>query len=651
MEKLKFRQIHLDFHTGEKVPDVAKYYSNDEFGSMLKASHINSINLFAKCHHGMFYYFDSKFAVHPNLKQDLLPMMIDTCQKNNVDTALYISAGIDEYMANLHPDWICRDRQGKTMWTKEYLDPGFRMLCFNTPYLDVLKAQTEEILTKFPTIKEVFFDICDERVCFCPSCLNDYEQAGIDLDDQEAIKQHAKSVYRRYYQEINELVRRINPNLRIFHNMGNIVKNDPDLIHSNTHGEIESLSTGSWGYDYFPLNVTYIRQTGMDLVGHAGKFHTSWGDYGGYKHPNALIYETALHVAYGAKSLIGDQLHPSGKFDRYTYESIGKAYSRIERLEPWLEGVKPLVDIGVVSQDCMGRSFKPTGDIGASRILMQGHYLFDLIDMYSDFSKYKIIILPDSIEIHESDFAKYKEFLDGGGKLLASGISGTKQGSFVFDLGAHMLGKDPVKPTFVEIDDTLQTIHGVKATMYEDSYLTELTGTLLMSKVEPYAKRTVTNFSSHLYNPYGQKKHSGITQGKDGIYLCWEVFKDYYINGSLWAKEIVLSLLDRLIDQRPQLTTNLPSCGIVTLFDQPDHHRMVNHLLYAVPVLRGDVQVIEDIVPVRQIENHIRTEKKVLRVFLAPEGTPLSFVQEKGVVSYTVPEIACHAVVILDYES
>lgn len=649
MQKLKYRQIHLDFHTGEKVPDVGKEYSNDQFADMLKKGHINSINLFAKCHHGWFYYFDTKFAVHPTLKQDLLPMMIDTCEKNNVSPAVYISAGIDENMANLHPEWISRDPQGKTMWTKEYLDPGFRMLCFNTPYLDVLKAQTEEVVTKFKSAVEIFFDICDERICFCPSCLKDYEREGIDLNDYEALAQHAKRVYHKYYTEINDLVHRINPEVRIFHNMGNIVKNNHELINTNTHAEIESLSTGAWGYDYFPLNATYIRQTGMDFVGHAGKFHTAWGDYGGYKHSNSLIYETGLHVAFGGKSLVGDQLHPSGKFDSFTYESIGKAFSRIEALEPWLDGVKSIVDVGIISQDCMGRSFKPTGDIGASRILLQGHYLFDLIDMYSDFSKYKVIILPDTIEIDPKNVKKLQEYLNAGGKLLASGISGTTQETFPFDLGSRLIGKDSVKPTFVEIKDSLKTLHDVNASMYEDSYLIEETGKTLLWKVEPYAKRTVINFSSHLYNPYGQEKHSGVTQGKDGIYICWEIFKDYYVNGSIWAKEIVLSLLDTLIGNRKQLLTDMPSCGIVTLFDQCENHRLVNHMLYGVPVLRGNVQVIEDLIPVRNVQFHLKTEKKILKVSIVPQNIDVPFTQNGNDVTYTVAEILGHAVVSLEY--
>jgi hypothetical protein len=42
-----------------------------------------------------------------------------------------------------------------------------------------------------------------------------------------------------------------------------------------------------------------------------GKFHTTWGEFGGFKRPNALRYECAAMLAFGSKCSIGDQLHPA----------------------------------------------------------------------------------------------------------------------------------------------------------------------------------------------------------------------------------------------------------------------------------------------------------------------------------------------------
>lgn len=649
MKELTYREIHLDFHTGEHIPNVASEYSDEEFEEMLKIGRIDTINLFAKCHHGLFYYYDTKYKTHPTLKTDLLPRMVNVCEKNNVDYGIYISAGLDEYNAKKHPEWLCRDKDGRTEWTSEHLKAGYRLLCFNSPYLKELTKQTEEVVSKFPNAKEFFFDITDERICYCKYCMADYEKAGIDVEDFAAVKKHAEKVYKKYYKTINATVKRLAPQARIYHNMGNVVRNRRDFLNSNTHIEIESLPTGSWGYDHFPLSASYVRRTGMDYVGHTGKFHTMWGDFGGFKHPNALVYETALHVAFGAKSLVGDQLHPSGKFDRYTYECVGKAFERIEKLEPWLSNVEAVADVGIVSQDCIERSFCPNGDSAANRIFLQGKYLYDLLDCDSDFSRYKVIVLPDTITLEGKLLKKLKEYVSGGGKLLASGKSGTQNGEFVFDFGAKMIGKDEYNPTFMESRVPLKNVNGVKAAMYEGAYSVEATGEVLADKYEPYFNRSVFKFCSHLYTPYDPANVTpGVTEGKDGIYIAWNIFEDFAKNGGLWMKELVCALLDRLLDDRKSVVTDLPSNGVITLQEQKS--RFVNHLLYVTPVLRGGVQVIEDVVPIYNVRVFIRTGRKISKCYLAPNGEEIAFTQTADGVEYTVPEINVHAVVVLEYE-
>ena len=45
------RQVHLDFHTSEHLENIADAFSKEGFQAALKIGHIDSINLFAKCHH------------------------------------------------------------------------------------------------------------------------------------------------------------------------------------------------------------------------------------------------------------------------------------------------------------------------------------------------------------------------------------------------------------------------------------------------------------------------------------------------------------------------------------------------------------------------------------------------------------------------
>ena len=47
----ELNQSALDFHTSEHLENIADAFSKEGFQAALKIGHIDSINLFAKCHH------------------------------------------------------------------------------------------------------------------------------------------------------------------------------------------------------------------------------------------------------------------------------------------------------------------------------------------------------------------------------------------------------------------------------------------------------------------------------------------------------------------------------------------------------------------------------------------------------------------------
>ena len=86
------RAVHLDFHTSELIEDVGEQFDKNKFAETLKKAELTSITIFAKCHHGCFYYKDSKFFVHPHMKGSLLDEQLEACKKAGVEARIYISA-------------------------------------------------------------------------------------------------------------------------------------------------------------------------------------------------------------------------------------------------------------------------------------------------------------------------------------------------------------------------------------------------------------------------------------------------------------------------------------------------------------------------------------------------------------------------------
>jgi len=663
---MRFRQVHLDFHTSEAIGDIGQRFSKKQFQDMLKLGHVDSITVFSKCHHGWAYHPSEANEIHPNLSFDLLRAQIEAAHEIGVKTPVYLSAGLDEKLARRHPEWLIRDKQERTNWASGFMEPGYHQFCMNTPYLEMLAAQVREVAERYDA-DGIFLDIVGVRECYCQSCVAEIRKRGSDPRNTTDMQQLWEETYLKYGAAMDEAVHALKPDLPLFHNNGHIRRGRRDLAALNTHLELESLPTGGWGYDHFPLSARYAQGLGMDVLGMTGKFHQSWGEFGGFKHPNALRYETALSLANGAGCSVGDQLHPLGEMDPATYALIGEAYAEVEAKEEWCRETVSMADIALVSAEAAATDFADqtlnrkaiaAADTGAVRVLLEGHYLFDIVDLESDWLRYKVVILPDCIGITPELHGKLNEFTAKGGKILATGRSGLlpDESAFALKLGAKWLGASSFNPTYTRPDFELPALRPASFLVYADAYEIDLApgDRLLGNRQNPYFNRDLFTFSSHRHAPSDlQDAGAGITEGADGIYAAWNLFADYAEYGSLPVKQILLHLLDRLLESAAgerTLRVDLPAQGVTTLQEQPAANRRVLHLLYAPPVRRGkDTEVIEDLPLVKSTDVRLAEQYPVRELYLAPQRRPLPFVQENGQIRFTVPEWSCHQMVVIEF--
>jgi hypothetical protein len=659
---MRFRQVHLDFHTSEAINPIGARFNKKQFQEMLQLGHVDSITLFSKCHHGWAYHPSEANEIHPGLSFDLLGAAIDAAHEIDVRTPVYLSAGLDEKLARRHPEWLIRDENDSTGWVKGFMEPGYHQFCLNSPYLDILLAQIHEMLSRYDA-DGLFLDIVGVRECYCHNCMESAIREGKDLRDKVAMRSLWEKTYANYTARVKETVEAVKPGLPIFHNGGHIKRGRRDLAEMNSHLELESLPTGGWGYDHFPLSARYAQTLGVDFLGMTGKFHTSWGEFGGYKHPNALRYEAALSLANGARCSIGDQLHPDGLMDKATYALIGTAYGEVESKEAWCVKTTNVADVALLSLEATGihgkakeadGQSKKNSDAGAVRMLLEGKILFDVIDMEQDFTAYKVLIMPDYVAVDDNLKVKLEQYLQHGGKILATGWSGLdlEGRQFAIDLGVQYVGVNPFQPDYFRPFFKPESLGEASFIFYSQGQKVELAGgTELGRREDPYFNREVLHFCSHQHTPssyaYGGP---GMVESASGIYMAWNVFDDYAAKGSLILREAVLYALNRLLPGKT-LQTTLPAQGVVTLQEQKEENRLINHLLYASSVRRGDsVEVIEDIVPLYNVQVSVRMASLVKNVYLAPQMRPLPFSYEDGVLHYTVPVLECHQMAVIDYE-
>lgn len=665
---MKFRQVHIDFHTSEKIKEIGRDFKKEEFQAALKKGHVDSVTLFSKCHHGWSYHPTKTNEMHPHLNFDLFGEQIKAAQEINVNVVGYISAGLDEKYAVSHSDCLVRDKKERISGTPDFMTTGFHLICYNSPYLPILADQVREMCANYD-VKGVFLDISAPRMCYCRYCAALMEKQGLDITNEADVRIMADQTYARYTKAMREAVDSVKPGLPIFHNGGSTPRGQRDMIRMNSHIEIESLPTGGWGYDNLPMTARYVQPLGMEFLGMTGKFHRSWGEFGGYKHENALIYESALAVANGGKCSIGDQLHPLGRMDDETYRLIGAAYEKIEQKEPWLDNVRSVADVALLSyeawltrhpEECVNEIYLRS-DIGALRILLEGHYLFDVVDEQSDFTQYKVLILPDNIRIDDPLKHKLDTYLATGGKLLATGKSGLLMDlnapncDFVFDFGASYCGKRNFTPVYVAPTNELEKINMAGYVFYAPSEHAELRddGKELALIHEPYFERNIKHFCSHMHAPEKiEYAGVGISEGKNGIYISNAIFFEYAKYGSIIAKRMVCAVLDRLLKQGKTIEVTIPAQGIVTLMEQNAESRYVMHLLYAPRIAKGEknIEVIEDCSPLSRVPISLHLNgRTVKRIYIAPTKREISFTVKNGIYHFEVPEIGIHTMIVIDY--
>ena len=406
------RQVHLDFHTSPWIPDVASEFNAREFAKVFREAHIESVTIFAKCHHGMNYYPTKSGVIHPALKgRDLMGEMIEALHRENIRCPIYTTVGWEEDVAQRFPTWRQMRKNGtfaETNATSEKAAGSWKFLNFVHPdYLDYIEAHVREILSNYE-VDGLFFDILfyDSDACWSDSAIDFRARHGLLGTDRATQAKFENAAQAAFTRRFTDLIRSASPQATIFYNSANRPSVDSRFglrqRHADSsHFEIESLPSGFWGYQHFPRLARLIGSYGKVWLGQTGRFQKMWGDFGGIKPQAALEYECFRSQALGGGNSVGDQLPPRGRLDAAAYRLIGSVYSQCELAEAFYEGSKPLPEVGVLIPHYPGLDETETGksEEGVVQMCDDTHYDSVLLDDAGCMDGLPLLILPDNVVI------------------------------------------------------------------------------------------------------------------------------------------------------------------------------------------------------------------------------------------------------------
>jgi hypothetical protein len=565
------RQIHLDFHTSPYIPGVASEFDPKEFVATLKRAHVNSVTIFAKCHHGYTYYPSRNGTVHPELKpgRDLLGEQITALHAAGIRCPIYLTVGWDALASQTYPEWRAMYKDGR-FGDWQGSQPGqWKFINWLHPdFQQRLEDLTREILSRYGSeVDGFFYDICffPKGACWSPASRKFRERHGL-WDDSPAGFQHFLSkAQETFAQRYWSLITGLRPDATVFFNAGSDSFLDASLgvrarFPYMSHVEIESLPSGFWGYYHFPRLARSTRHWGKPWLGITGRFQTLWGDFGGIKPQAALEYECFRPQAMGGANSIGDQLPPRGRLDPAAYDLIGAVYEQVAYAEPFYVASEPLVQVGIVTSGAPDQPGDETAksDEGAIQMCEEAHYECALMDDQSDLEGLDLVILGDGSTLTPAMVEKLRQYYTEEGKLLISHRGGCDaSGAWALDfLPLAIEGALEEFPAYWRTDAAFSVELARTDRVFYEQGLRIRAGDgcqVWIERVLPYFRRDDVRYCSHLQTP-PRPESSGqpvLVASERFIYFADPIFREYRQAGNIAARDAWKRAMLHLVGPAP----------------------------------------------------------------------------------------------------
>lgn len=659
----------MDFHTPEFPPLAIVNFNAKNFVDQLERGRINMVALFAKCHFGNAYYNTRVGHKHAGLAQDFLLETATECRKRGIRTLAYYSLCVDKRAWDAHPGWRYMDADGKqgpedTFWSA---------LCMNSPYKDELvMPQLEEIARDYP-VDGFWLDIpmvlgspnCTRDTCFCPSCRRKWQrELGIELTPElapELLERLQMRTMEDYHREIRDLIARTHPELVVATNCVGwpwVSKALKELVEI---GVWESQPQPGY-YLGHSLAARTSRNDPHDTQVMSVRFYEGWGDLT-LKPAAQMITEFAAMIGNGGAAVSGDQVNVDGTLQPAVYDMFERAFGFVQAREPVLrqaESVRHAVVLQGAPDEHLPFDFalrrNPQAAAqqpwhGAHKLLVESHLQVDLAYnvLAEDLSAFPMIILPEPASYRASDYARLRDYVHGGGTLVAVGNAllhgGRCELEDVFGLtflgslpfrSAHFVPAPAVRgacddiPLQVRGATYKMALHGAAELAALHYPMTEADG---LARKEFRSEYSPAQPQRSPY-PFATVHHYGKGQA---VYVAAGVFAIYWKTNHHWLRQFMEALL-RYVDPSMPYEVDAPGTIEANLMRAGDD-LLLNLIHYALGHQGGQsaIAAIEQAHPVYDIPCRVRCAR-VDRVALEPEGQQIPFTFADGVCAFTVPK-------------
>ena len=677
-----WRRSTIDMHIPDWDPKFLSEFDVEKYVDAFVRSRAQSVLAYAMSHTGLFTYPTAVGRQHAALQgRDVLGEMIDTCHRRGIAFEVYTSVIFDRWAFDTHPEWRGIDARGQTGF--EFgPDSRYGLVCPNSPYREYVRAWTRELCERYE-FEAVFFDMTYwPGVCYCEHCQKRWagEVGGelpriVNWTDERWVKfQRTRERWLGEFASVaTGTVRRYRPGAAVEHQSSTF---PASWLKGASHPLVVQNDFLSGDFYGGPLQGSFARKHGGELTPNrpyvfATSYSTTLIDHTGQKSEALLEAKASAAIADHTAFLFIDAIDPVGTVHVAAHDCMGRIY---QKLAPYYRelGGERVADIAVYhSLDSKfdlrenGRNVAGLGEsdthtpsaMNVADRLITNHLPFTIITarQLDQLARFKVLILPNVHHLSPAEARAIREFVRNGGGVYASGGSSlvTTAGRRLKDFQlADVFGASLVKADWSDRVHYL-TPTGTGAadfTGWEPKYPPLSKGhgfevrarrgaEVLATTTLPWPAPQPSLFSSiHSNPPWVQTGNPEVVFnrfGKGRVVYCASVLED--IDG---LRATFIRLVRRL---QPEFAfeADAPAAVELTLFAQKDRKR---HVLCLV-----NFQSQMPNLPVDGIEVRLRLPRRVRSIRQLPDGQPIKFRQQKGVLTFTAPRLRTLAMFALNH--
>ena len=683
-----FRRTLVDMHIEEWNDEFLSKFDAQDYMKKIKDAHGQSAMLYANSHVGYTFYPTKTGHQNAALKgRDMMGEMVEECQKQGLHVVMYYSVIYNNWYYEAYPEDRMVDQNGNTSCDmppknddrQTFFGRRYGLVCPNAPrYRQFVVDQMVELCEKYPFVG-MFPDMTFwPMVCYCPHCQKRYaEEVGgempkiVDWNDPKwrQFQKKREEWLADFAHLFSDVLWKHNPGVAVYHQTSSITQ---PWERGMTMAVLDANDfAGGDFYEGFVEQSAVCKMCYNITANHPFEFMTSVSDPDLRNHTDRRPADTMkLHnfvaIAHNGSFMHIDAIDPVGTLNPRVYEKLGNMYAESMRYEPWLTG-EMTQDVAVYFS--MTANFDPdvTGPavgglgystklphlqavLGAMSVITRAHIPCGLISLpnLGQLDRHQALILPEVVSLTQEEKDAIRSYVQGGGKVYASGRTDLQGLEDVFGLAFEGQLDDGLSYIRPATDGSAYLAEDVNATYPMQVNYRQV-------KAVPGTDTQVLAYITLPYSPVSSFDHfASIHSTPPGILTQMPALTLHAFGKgqAMWCSAPIESMhrapqeetfvrLVRSFLQKPlTATADAPEVVEIIRFDTPEYTtvRLVN------------LQEKHPILPVYQVTAKVLLNgRKLKAAVLLPDESPVETRIEGDYVCVTLPRLDIFAMVRFDW--